>query len=329
MDDKRSISIVIPNYNGKHLLEKYLPYTIEAAINSSADYEIIIVDDGSTDDSVSFIKQEYAHLVLVESDANKGFSHTCNAGIQASKNDLIFLLNSDVKLLPHYFDAQWKYFEKADTFGVMGRIIDMEGDGLQDTARALKFNGFKFKTDFFYSLTPSDHVPTLYLSGANALIDAKKLKGIGGFDEIFSPFYGEDLDLGFRAWRMGWKCYYEHHSICRHQISATTKTYKTSSWVKTIYFRNRFYVHAIHLSGIPKLFWVFQILADIVSKIFTGQYWIFNSYKALFTNSKAIRSSKENLKALMAAHHSKRSIKDVHAEFNSMLIGLNIKWLKD
>jgi GT2 family glycosyltransferase len=242
---------------------------------------------------------------------------------------LIFLLNSDVKLSADYFEYQWKYFSLQDTFGVMGRIVDMEGDNMQDTARALRLSGFKLKTDFFYSSSPGALVPTIYLSGANALIDAKKLKSIGGFDEIFCPFYGEDLDLGLRAWRLGWKCYYEHQSICRHEVSASTKNYKTANWVKTVYFRNRFYVHAIHLSGVLKAMWVSQILVDIASKVLSGQYWMYNSYKALFQNKEAIRSSRKRLKTLMQAHNSNRTIKQVISEFNEMLTGMEVKWLKD
>ncbi|WP_426669269.1 glycosyltransferase family 2 protein [Mucilaginibacter sp. McL0603] len=160
MDLKKSISIVIPNYNGRNLIKEYLPFAKEVIENAGAIYEIIIVDNCS------------------------------------------ILLNSDVKLTPGYFEHQWKYFSLPDTFGVMGRIIDMEGDGIQDAARMPKFNGLKLKTGYFYcSDNADDRLYTMYLSGANALIDAAKLKEIGGFDEIFSPFYSEDMELSIRAWR--------------------------------------------------------------------------------------------------------------------------------
>lgn len=329
MNLKRSLSVIIPNYNGRLLLETYLPYTVACIKKAGVDYELIIVDDASTDDSISYITTNYPDVTLIKNAVNKGFSHTCNTGIFAAKNELIFLLNSDVKLSDDYFDKQWRYFEKDDTFGVTGRIIDMEGDRIQDSARLLKLSGNKLKTDFFYSTDQDAYVPTIYLSGANALIDAKKLKEIGGFDEIFSPFYGEDLDLGLRAWRIGWKCYYEHNSICRHQMSASTKNYKTANWVKFIYFRNRFFVHAIHLTGISKGLWTLHILGDVIGKVIARQFWIFASYKALFSNSNAINSSRDRLHLLMAKHNSKRTIYDVITEFNQMLKGLHVKRLKD
>jgi GT2 family glycosyltransferase len=206
-----------------------------------------------------------------------------------------------VKLTPGYFDHQWKYFLRWDTFGVMGRIIDMEGDHIQDAARAPKFNGFKLKTDYFYySNDENDRLYTFYLSGANALISAEKLKQIGGFYELFSPFYCEDMELGIRAWRLNWKCYYEHNSICRHQVSASTKNYETAKWVKGVYFRNRFYLHAIHLNGWALIGWYFQItIVDLLPKLLIGQTWIWKSYRELFANRAVIKQYKQKVNELM------------------------------
>jgi GT2 family glycosyltransferase len=307
---RKSISIIIPNYNGRHLLEAYLPYTYEAIKNAQTIYEVIIVDDCSTDSSVEFIKSAYPDAVLLVNPENKGFSHACNMGIEAAKCELILLLNSDVKLTADYFEHQWKYFLRWDTFGVMGRIIDMEGDHIQDAARVPKFNGFKLKTDYFYYTNDdNDRLLTLYLSGANALINAEKLKKIGGFYELFSPFYCEDMELSMRAWRLSWKCYYEHNAICRHQVSASTKNYETAKWVKSVYYRNRFYLHALHLNGLDLIAWYFQItIIDLLPKLIIGQTWIWKSYKDLFKNRKNIKAYKERIKKLLDENDSQKTI---------------------
>ncbi len=150
MEVRKSISVIIPNYNGRHLLQAYLPYTYEAIKKAGTIYEVIIVDDCSTDGSVEFIRAAYPQVNLVVNPENKGFSYACNRGIEIAKCELILLLNSDVKLMPDYFEHQWKFFLRWDTFGVMGRIIDMEGDHIQDAARIPKFNGLQLKTDYFY-----------------------------------------------------------------------------------------------------------------------------------------------------------------------------------
>lgn len=307
MDSKKSISVIIPNYNGIELLEAYLPFALEAVKNAGVDHEVIIVDDHSVDNSVNFIRQNYPGIKLILNVENKGFSFTCNRGIEAAQYELIFLLNSDVKLSADYFIHQWKYFSLPDTFGVMGRIIDMEGDDIQDAARLPKFNGLKLKTDYFYySNNLDDRLYTMYLSGANALVDAAKLRELGGFDELFSPFYSEDMELSIRAWRLGWKCYYEHRAICRHQLSATTKNYETPQWVKSIYFRNRFYFHVIHFDGLAAFLYCCQItLIDLVPKLLIGQFWIWKSYRELFRNRGLIAQRKSEFKKLMDKYNSR------------------------
>ena len=298
---KKSISIIIPNYNGRQLLEKYLPYTYEAVKNADVDFEVIVVDDCSTDTSVDFIQSVYPDVNLIVNPENKGFSYACNRGIDIARCQLILLLNSDVKLEPDYFEHQWKYFLGWDTFGVMGRIMDMEGNHIQDAARMPKFNGFKLKTDyFFYGEDDSKKLFTFYLSGANMLVDAAKIKQIGGFFEIFSPFYCEDMEMGLRAWRLKWKCFYEHKAICRHEVSASTKNYKKAEWVKSVYYRNRFYMHAIHLDGWPLFFWYLQItLIDLIPKLLSGQRWIWTSYRDLFKNSALIETYRKKVADLM------------------------------
>jgi len=328
--NKKSISIIIPNYNGRQLLAQYLPDTSAAIENAGVAFEIIVVDDGSTDDSVEFIKKEYPQIKLLINAQNCGFSFSCNQGIAAAQYELILLLNTDVKLLPDYFEHQFKYFDADDTFGVMGRIIDMEGDNIQDAARLPKFNGLKIKTDFFYyTEDANDRLFTFYLSGANALIDAAKLKEIGGFYELFSPFYCEDIELGIRAWKLNWKCYYEHQSVCQHQVSASTKNYQKPKWVKSTYYRNRFYLHALHLNGLALVGWYIQItLIDLLPKLLAGQLWIWKSYTQLLKNRPLIKQYRGRLNALMAKHNTKRSIFKVVDEIRQSVKGKTLIKIK-
>lgn len=330
MNTGRSVSVVIPNYNGRKLLETYLPYTLAALQASQADYEVIIVDDCSKDESVQYLKENYPQIKLLLNEANRGFSYSCNRGITAAEKELIFLLNSDVKLAADYFDPLWRYFDLPDTFGVTGRIIDMEGDGIQEAGRVPGFNGLKIKTAYFYyPENRPDDAYTFYLSGANALIDAQKLRQMGGFDEIFSPFYGEDLDLGIRAWRAGWQCYYEHDAVCRHQGSASTNNYKTPKWVKSIYYRNRFMVHAIHLNGISRLLWFLQItVIDLLPKLLIGQWWMWKSYTGLLGHHAAIRQSRQRLRELMEGTGKSLSLQQVFNKIISSVKEKNVHRLK-
>ena len=97
MGKQSSISVVIPNYCGQSLLEKYLPYLL-SALNSSkqvSSYEVIIVDDASLDNSVTFLETFYPNILLLQNEKNVGFSQTINKGIFAATKNFIFVLNNE------------------------------------------------------------------------------------------------------------------------------------------------------------------------------------------------------------------------------------------
>ncbi|MDO8994987.1 MAG: glycosyltransferase family 2 protein, partial [Sediminibacterium sp.] len=192
--------------------------------------------------------------------------------------------------------------------------------------RFLKYSGFKIKANNFYHLENEDFLtPTAYLSGANALIDTKKIKDIGGFDEIFSPFYCEDFELGLRAWRLGWKCYYDPKSYCIHDHSSTTKNYRTRNWVKAIFFRNRLFVHAIHLNRTRLVFWLLQItFIDMLFMWIGLKFYYYKSFGMFLNNLNPALHSRKKMKELMARHNSTTSIDDVINKMNRMLEGQTI-----
>ncbi|MGM9476828.1 glycosyltransferase family 2 protein [Pedobacter sp. GSP4] len=327
---QKSVSIVIPNYNGRHLLEKYLPSVFTAAQNAGTTFEVIVIDDGSKDDSISFIQSAYPNIKLLVNDKNRGFSYTCNHGIGEAKHELILLLNSDVKLTPDYFEHQWKYFDKPDTFGVMARIMSFDESRIEDAARLLYYGGCRIKANkFYYSENPTDeNVFTAYLSGANALVDAKKLKELGGFDEIYSPFSSEDFDLSLRAWQLGWKCYYEHQSVCFHHVSGSTKTQIKSNFIKKIYYRNRYILQGIHLQGLrKKLYPLQQIFTELIPKILTGKTWVWHSYRDYLAHKVLILSSREKLNTLKLHHQSLLNIDEVMDIINQSVASKKIKRL--
>lgn len=319
---KRSVSVVIPNYNGKHLLERNLETVIDALKESACPFEIILVDDHSSDDSCLYIEQNFPSIKLLRNNINAGFSVACNNGIFAAKNELILLLNTDIQLPLDFINGQLKYFEHPDTFGVMSKIIGVKGD-VQDTARYLTRSGFKIKTNKFFHVSDDNFwCPTAYLSGANALIDANKLKSIGGFNEIFSPFYCEDFELGLRAWRLGWKCYYQQQCYCIHDHSSTTKNYRSKNWVKAIFFRNRLIVHAIHLNFSERNLWLLQVILTDLAVLWIGlKFYFYKSFGMFVKSREAIKKSRNQLQLLMDKNQSHLTINDIQHKMERMLEG--------
>jgi GT2 family glycosyltransferase len=289
------ISVVIPNYNGANLLPQILPALYKALDYIQLPHEVILSDDSSTDASVQFIKNNFEQIKIIESPTNRGFSITINKGIFAAQYDLLLFLNSDVKLLPNYFEKQLRYFEMPDTFGVMGRIIGWDNNDIQDGGKYPSFHGVKIKTSGNYiplNSTDEDRLYSMYLSGANALVSKEKLLQLKGFNEIFSPFYVEDFELSLRAWRMGWHCYYEHAAVCRHQTSTTIKSKSSKNYIKTIYNRNKMILHALHLPKNKLWFWYIQLFAETLLQTILGRVWFLKAVTMFFSSSKEITQSK-------------------------------------
>ena len=105
---------------------------IEALIHVGIPYEIIVVDDISTDESVNYLHEFFKEIIVLQNETNTGFAATINKGVFIAKLSHLLLLNSDVKLSKSYFVPLIKYFDKPDTFGVMGRIIGWDNDTIQD-----------------------------------------------------------------------------------------------------------------------------------------------------------------------------------------------------
>ena len=312
------ISVVIPNYNGSHLLAQTLPTVLLALVQSSKQYEVIVVDDCSTDDSVPYLQCNYPLIKIIKNSKNSGFSVTANAGIFSALYNKVLLLNSDVKLEVDYFDRQLTYFNNPNTFGVMGRIIGWDDEHIQDAAKYPKMQGSKIKTNGNYYLKNEDDMKdgifTTYLSGANALFDTKKFKQIGGFDELFSPFYAEDTELSLRAWRLGWTCYYDHFSVCRHKTSATISTSQRKNFVNCIYDRNKMYLHAIHLQGWQKALWLLQLIPETFLRLITFRWHYLKSVYIFATTQKKIALSRQRFKALSKTYSNNLTVKEVYAK---------------
>lgn len=292
------ISVVIPNYNGKHLFPHTLPTVLHALSSGNFPYEIIVADDASTDGSVEYLRDKYPSIRIVSNTKNSGFSVTANLGIGAAIHPWIFLLNSDVKLEPDYFRHIFPYTERKDVFGVMGRIIGWDDEIVQDGAKYPIFHGVKIKTSGNYLLEDEGEMKngiySMYISGANALMNKKIFTELGGFNEIFSPFYIEDYELSLRAWRLGYECYYEHFAICRHKTSTTIKSESSKRFIEKIYNRNKMFLHAIHLDARTRLLWFLQLFLEAIGRAIILQWTFLTSISLFIKDYHRVKRSRDN-----------------------------------
>ncbi len=327
------ISVVIPNYNGVHLFNDTLPTVEEALCGVDKPSEIIIVDDCSTDGSVEYLQENYPFVRVIAKTENSGFSATCNAGVAAAKYDKVLLLNSDIKLTPSYFTNQLRYFDKPHTFGVMGRIIGWNDNKIQDGAKLPSFHGAKLKTSGNYLLRDEAQMQeglySMYLSGANAFIDKEKFLLLNGFNELFSPFYSEDVDLSLRAWRLGFRCYYDYTSICKHQVTTSIKLKCKKKYISTIYNRNKLYLHALHLDGIKRFLWYIQLFPELIVKLLSFKWHYVRSLQLFLNEQEKIKESREEFEKLAQKLKTRKTVEEVSSFILSSLKDKELQNIKE
>ena len=255
----KSVSVIIPNFNGKELLEENLPFVIKSLEEVSRS-EIIVVDDASTDNSIDFLKNSYQDIEIIENGENIGFGPSINAGLKKATCDLVLLLNNDIRMDNQYISASLEYFVDPDTFGVMGIIKDELSEEILEGIKwpRISLDGLKYKDLRMPEIEKwKDKIFTFYVCGGNAIVDREKMLRIQGFLDIYHPFYLEDVDLSIRAWISGWKLYFNPGAKCYHKHSATINKYYSADFIKRISKRNRLILSYLYLTGYNKvLFWI-------------------------------------------------------------------------
>jgi len=216
------IDIVIPNFNGKVFLQNCLD---SLAKQSGVDFTVFVVDNGSEDGSVGFLRENYPDIKIIAWNENRGFSAAVNAGINAGSAPLIFLLNNDTELDDNCLEellAAARTKTEYDFFAA--KMLNFHDhtrlDGAGD-AFILGGVGYKIGTMEADSKYYSTARQVFGACAGAALYRRKLFEEIGDFDEDFFA-YLEDVDFNFRANSRGKKCWYVPEAGVYHIGSATT-----------------------------------------------------------------------------------------------------------
>lgn len=224
------ISVIVTNWNGLGLLQKYF---VNVVNNSPEADEIILADDASTDASIVFISEiqkKYPKVKIIQHKKNLGFSANSNYAVKKAAGELVVLLNNDIDPHPGYITNSLKHFKNKNVFGVGFSEVKHE-----NWARIYWSEGYLQHSPGI-DITKT-HI-TAWLSGGSSIIQKKYFSRLGGFDTIYTPFYCEDLDLGYRAWKSGYQLLWEPSSVVLHKHESTMSRFpkRFSDYVKE---RNR------------------------------------------------------------------------------------------
>lgn len=233
---KPLVSIIIPHWNGVELLRTCLPSLKNQSFKM---FEVLIVDNGSTDNSISFVKNFYPEVKLIKLKKNSGFAKAVNQGITKALGEYLFLLNNDTELdincLEHLLMAAENHpevgFITAKVLNYFKRnLIDTTGD-LIDAVGHLHSRAFNKK-----DLLKHNKADYLFAaSGGSTLFRRNFFSKVGLFDEEYF-LYMEDADLCLRAQLLGFKGWYEPKAVIYHRRMATSS--KNMAFVECECFKN-------------------------------------------------------------------------------------------
>lgn len=215
------ITIAIPNYNGASLLQKNLPNILAAGAD-----EILVIDDGSTDQSIEVIRKEFPEIKLLVNNKNLGFIPSVNRLFKEALGDIAILLNNDVYVEKDFLKYLVPHFQNKQVFAVN---LHEKGEGWAD---AFWKNGF---FEFRRGKELRSVHKSSWASGGSAAYSKNIWQDLGGFDNMYAPFYWEDVDVSFRAISSGYEILWEPKAIVYHHHETTIKktfNQKYINWVK-------------------------------------------------------------------------------------------------
>ena len=236
-------SIVVVNHNGRHWLERCLPAAIAQL---TSDDELIVVDNGSTDDSLDFVARAFPAVRVLALPNNEGFAGGNNVGARAARGRYIAFLNNDASPCGGWLASLKAVVERDPSVGlVASRIVFMNDPSVVDSAGdGLARWGGAFKRAHGCSIEEGAQATEVFgACGAACLVRRDAFLEVGGFDDAFFAVY-EDVDLSYRLQLREVRCIYAPDAVVHHAGSATLGMLSARSvfWgqrnMEWMYFKN-------------------------------------------------------------------------------------------
>ena len=291
------LSVVILNYNVRYFLELCLK-SVEAAIED-IEAEIIVVDNDSSDDSCTMVKELFPNVILIENKENYGFSKGNNIGVAKAKGEYICILNPDTVVAEDTFSRILNFTKTEDHLGIVGcQLIDGSGHFLLESKRNVPKPKVALKkllgnSNSYYA----NHVETNsigevdILVGAFMLVKKQVYDIVGGFDEEYF-MYGEDIDLSYKILKAGYQNFYFGQTTVIH--------FKGESTLKDANYAKRFY-------GAMQIFYKKHFKQNIV---FNAIVWL--SIKLARGLSSVPKTAKKNyLKTIVFSDRADETLKHI------------------
>lgn len=254
------VSVIIPSWNGARLLPRVLDSLREQTFR---DFETVVVDNGSEDESVALLRSDHPTVRIVELDTNHGFAGAVNAGIAASRASVVALLNNDAVADVRWLEALVGALRAHPEVGsCASRMLDLEDprriDSAGDQLGIFPSNYGKGQLDDARFRRPAY---VLSACAGAAAYRRTMLDDLGGFDERYFA-YMEDVDLGVRAQFLGYDCLYVPDAVVYHEGSRTSDRMPERKFF--LLMRNSLLVFFQYMPPVRRALWAPVVLARLL-----------------------------------------------------------------
>lgn len=234
-----AVSLVIPNYNGAPHLPDCLT-SLQQLEAPSDGYEIIVVDNGSADESTTLIRRQFPSVRLIEAGGNLGFAGACNLGAQQATGTFVAFVNNDMRL-----DSAWlrellaPLEQHPDVAATSAKILSWNGQAIDFVGGSVNFYGHGFQPLVGRPAEEAEDMapkPILFACGGSMATRRELFLRCGQFDEDYFAFF-EDIDLGWRLWVLGYRVLFVPTAIAYHKGHATGSKLPAHQ-IRALYERN-------------------------------------------------------------------------------------------
>ena len=223
MTESPTVSVVIVNLNGHDLLQACLEALLQQDYPKEQ-IELVVVDNGSTDGSLNFLRRDYPQVLVIEAGRNLGFAGGNNLGARLAKGEYLAFINNDARAEEKWLSALVGALTRQPDYAcAASKMLNQDGTLIDFVGTALNLYGRAFQIDEYWPASLSRYEQPgelLAASGGAMLIRRDIFLAVGGFDEDYIAYY-EDVDLGWRLWLMGYKVIFVPKAVVYHRKHQT------------------------------------------------------------------------------------------------------------
>lgn len=248
----RPVSIVVPSLDDRDLLERHLPPLLAELDRRAAGDELLIVDDTGAGVLAPWLAEHFPRAQCLAQAHNAGFAPALLAGVRAARHELVFSMNPDVRVRARFLEPLVEALADARVFAAVPLVLLHGKEDQVESATELRWQRGELSIgqpglEGAAADCKQGRRAVAYAIGGSCLLRKSEFLALGGFDELFAPFYYEDVDLGWEAWKRGRTVVLEPSSVIEHHHRGTIKRRVSAELVRAVIERNRFLFTWKHL----------------------------------------------------------------------------------